>query len=119
VHELSIASAILHTATRHAQGRQVRVVSVRVGPLRQVSAASLRFYFEIVARESGCANARLEVTEVALRLRCRDCGEQWESEQPEFRCPRCLPGSVEILTGEELEVDYIEVQEESECIAQG
>jgi hydrogenase nickel incorporation protein HypA/HybF len=117
MHELSIATAIVDTASRHAQGRQVCVVSVRVGALRQVSAASLRFCFEVVARDSDCAHARLELTEVALRLRCRDCGEEWQSEEPEFRCPRCVPGSVDVLGGEELEVDYIEVEEESECIA--
>jgi hydrogenase nickel incorporation protein HypA/HybF len=119
MHELSIASAIVDTATKHADGRQVSVVSVRVGGLRQVTADSLRFYFEIVARDGVCAQARLECTQVALRLRCRDCGQEWETDQPEFRCSRCAPGSVEVLTGEELEVDYIEVEEEAACIAPG
>lgn len=119
MHELSIASAIVETATRHAQGRPVRVVAVRVGALRQVGADSLAFYLEIVARGGVCEHARLELAELPLRLRCASCGREWEPDEPEFRCSRCAPGSVEVLTGEELEVDYIEVEEEAACIAPG
>jgi hydrogenase nickel incorporation protein HypA/HybF len=119
MHELSIATAIVDTATRHAEGRQVALLAVRVGALRQVSVDSLRFYIGIVAREGVCEAARLELTEVPLRLRCRDCGREWEPGEPEFRCPHCRPGSVEVTAGEELEIDYIEVQEEAACIAPG
>jgi hydrogenase nickel incorporation protein HypA/HybF len=116
MHELSIATAIVNSATKHAEGRPVSVVSVRVGALRQVVPDSLRFYFEIVAREGICEHAKLELTEVALRLRCRDCGLEWEPDYPEFRCPACAPGTVEATGGEELEIDYIEVEEEAGCI---
>ena len=118
MHELSVASAIVDTAVRHADGRPVSVVSVRVGALRQVVPDSLSFYFEIVARDGLCEGARLELAAVALALRCRECETEWEPEFPEFRCPGCDGASVEIMTGEELEVDYIEVEEEAACIAQ-
>ena len=37
---------------------------------------------------------------------------------PVFRCPTCGTGEVEVLTGEELEVESIEVtDEEAACIA--
>jgi hydrogenase nickel incorporation protein HypA/HybF len=116
MHELSVASAIVDTAAKHARSRPVSLVSVRVGALRQVVPDSLRFYFEIVARDGICERARLELTEVPLRLRCCDCGDEWEPEYPEFRCAGCVPGTVEVIAGEELEVEYIEVEEEDACI---
>ncbi|MGA3360761.1 MAG: hydrogenase maturation nickel metallochaperone HypA [Solirubrobacteraceae bacterium] len=116
MHELSVASAIVETATRHADGRPVAVVSVRIGALRQVVPDSLQFYFGIVARDGVCEHAKLELTDVPLRLRCGECGEEWEPEYPDFRCVRCAPGSVEALAGQELEVEYIEVEEEAACI---
>ena len=45
------------------------------------------------------------------------CGDEWEIEIPAFRCPRCAGGDVEIVGGNEFEVEAIEV-EEAECIAQ-
>jgi hydrogenase nickel incorporation protein HypA/HybF len=117
MHELSVASAVLNTALKHSDDRPVSVVSLRVGRMRQVVVDSLSFYFEIVAHDGLCEGARLELEAVPLRLRCRDCDAEWEPEYPEFRCPDCDGASVEIMTGEELEVDYIEVEEEAACIA--
>jgi hydrogenase nickel incorporation protein HypA/HybF len=112
MHELSIASAVVDTALRHADGRRVSAVSVRTGAMRQVVGDSLEFYFEIVARDTPCEGARLTLTEVATELRCRDCDRTWSPEIPAFRCPGCGGADVQITAGEELEVDYIEVEEE-------
>jgi hydrogenase nickel incorporation protein HypA/HybF len=121
VHELALSTAIVNTVERHAAGRRVSVVSVRVGALRQVVPDSLAFYFQIVARDSLCADARLELQEVPARLGCRACGEEWQVEIPAFRCPACAGGKVEVRSGEELEVESIEVSEQEEeraCTAQ-
>ena len=118
MHEFSIASAVVDTAVRHAAGRRVTVVTVRCGRLRQVVPDSLEFAFGIVSRETVCDGARLEYEEVPARLRCEACDAEWEIEMPVFRCPACGTGDVEVLTGEELEVESIEVSdEEGACIA--
>jgi hydrogenase nickel incorporation protein HypA/HybF len=118
VHELSIASAVVNTALKHAEGRKVSSVSVRAGRLRQVVPESLRFYFEIVARDTACEGAQLELIESEARLRCERCGHAWEPDWPMFRCPECAAASVAVTSGEELEVQYIEVEEkEPACIA--
>jgi hydrogenase nickel incorporation protein HypA/HybF len=117
MHELSIATAVLNTACKHAAERPVSVVSLRVGRLRQVVPDSLRFYFEIVARDTVCEGARLELAEIELQLHCRECATRWSPELPVFRCPDCGSADCTIEAGEELEVDYIEVEEEeAQCI---
>jgi hydrogenase nickel incorporation protein HypA/HybF len=116
VHELSLSSAIVNTVAKHAGGRRVTVVSLRVGRLRQVVPDTLEFYFEFVARDSVCEGARLEQEVIPARLRCRGCGHEWEIEIPAFRCPACAGSDVEVASGDEFEVESIEV-EEAECIA--
>jgi hydrogenase nickel incorporation protein HypA/HybF len=117
MHELSIAAAVVDTAVRHAGGRRVTVVSVRVGRLRQVVPTSLEFAFGIVARETLCDGARLEQELVPARLRCNVCVLAWEVDVPAFRCPRCGTADVAVLSGEELQVESIEVEEDATCIA--
>jgi hydrogenase nickel incorporation protein HypA/HybF len=112
MHELSVATAVLNTALKHSAQRQVSVVSLRVGRMRQVIPESLRFYFEIVARDTVCEGAELELVEIEVELRCRDCDRRWSPQIPAFRCPDCASADVEVLGGEELEVDYIEVEEQ-------
>ena len=119
MHELSIASAIVATVERHAGGSAVTSVRVRVGRLRQVVPDSLEFCFGMVARESVCEGARLEIEVVPAVLRCAACGHEWEIQEPPFRCPECAGGDVAAVRGEELEVESIEVEEEQPCIAPG
>ncbi len=113
MHELSISSAVVETVVAHAAGRRVSVVTMTVGAFRQVVPDSLEFYFEIVARGTVCEGARLDQELVPLRLGCSGCREEWEPELPAFRCPRCGGSEVELLRGDELEVESIEVEEEA------
>jgi len=116
MHELSLSSAIVNTVVKHACGRRVIVVNLRVGRLRQVIPDTLEFYFEFVARGTVCEGARLEQEVIDARLRCRECGCEWEIEIPAFRCSECAGGDVEIASGDEFEVEAIDV-EEAQCIA--
>ncbi len=116
MHELSLSSAIVNTVVKHAADRRVVVVNLRVGKLRQVVPDTLEFYFEFVARGTVCEGARLEQEVTAARLRCNACGHEWAIEIPAFRCPHCEGSDVAIASGNEFEVESIEV-EEAECIA--
>ena len=125
MHELSVSSAIVDTALKHAAGRKVSVVDLRLGKLRQVVPESLTFYFEIVGRDTLCEGARLELELIDALMACRECGHRWDpAPQPEhgeivggdlllpqFRCPECQAAGAEVLQGNELEVESIEVNE--------
>jgi hydrogenase nickel incorporation protein HypA/HybF len=115
VHELSLSSAIVNTVVRHAAGRRVLVVNLRVGHLRQVVPDSLEFYFEFVARGTVCEGARLEQEAVPAMLRCDACAAEWEMELPFFKCASCDSSAVTVTSGNEFEVESIEV-EEVQCI---
>jgi len=114
VHELSLSTAILDTVLRHAEGRRVSSVQMRIGTLRQVVPGSLDFYFGIISRGTVCEGAMLEHEVVAARLRCRGCGTEWEPELPLFRCAECGGGAVDTVAGEEFEIESIVVSEEEE-----
>jgi hydrogenase nickel incorporation protein HypA/HybF len=117
MHELSLSGAVLNTVVKHAGERPVSLVSLRVGRLRQVVPDTLEFYFEFVARGTVCAGARLEQEIVEASLRCEQCEREWEIEIPAFRCPTCGGAEVAVASGNEFEVESIEV-EEAACIAQ-
>jgi hydrogenase nickel incorporation protein HypA/HybF len=111
MHELALARAILATALDHAEGRRVTSVEVRVGALRQVVPSSLAFNFEVLARGTGCEGAAFEQKLEQARLRC-PCGAEWQLAELSFLCPRCGGAGTEVIGGEELRVESIEVEEE-------
>ncbi|WP_372789554.1 hydrogenase maturation nickel metallochaperone HypA [Paraconexibacter sp.] len=111
MHELSVSSAVVDTAIRHAAGRRVTGVHLRLGTLRQVVPDSLEFFFGIVARDTLCEGAVLTWDVVPARLRCGPCDREWGIEEPAFRCEVCGSAEVDVVSGQELEVETIEVEE--------
>jgi hydrogenase nickel incorporation protein HypA/HybF len=121
MHELAVAQAIVAAAERHAEGRRVAVVRVRVGRLRQVVPEYLSWFFEIAAGETLCEGASLECESTPSLLRCGACGAEWDpapAPAPDqaalivgFRCPQCGSGDNRILSGDELVVESIDISD--------
>ncbi len=110
MHELAIADAIVQVASRHAAGRRVVAVDVRVGHLRQVVADSLRFGFELTAQGTPLEGAELNIEAVPAAGACRSCDAYGPLGSFPLSCARCGALDVEILEGEELEVEAVEVE---------
>ena len=87
MHELSLAGAVIDTAERHAGGRRVLAVRLRLGELRQVVPDSLAFYFGHVARGTLCEGAVLEHEVVRAELTCAGCDARFGLDGALFRCP--------------------------------
>ena len=112
MHELSIAESVVQIASRHARGRPVAVVELKVGHLRQVVPSALEFAFELVAQGTELEGAELRLLEVAAAGRCRTCAS--ETTLPDFplTCRTCGSLDVEVTAGEELSVDSLELEDE-------
>jgi hydrogenase nickel incorporation protein HypA/HybF len=111
MHELSIADALVRIACDHARGRRILAVEVKVGHLRQVVPDSLAFAFGLVAEGTPAEGAELVLDVVAAAGVCAACGA--ESELPRFplACARCGSLDLELIRGEELLVDALELEE--------
>jgi hydrogenase nickel incorporation protein HypA/HybF len=112
VHELSIAQAIVDVALRHARGQRVALVSVRVGHLRQVVPTALSFSFELCTHGTALEGAQLELEEVAAAVACRACGARSEPDGFPLACAACGGLDVEVVAGEELQVQALELDAE-------
>jgi hydrogenase nickel incorporation protein HypA/HybF len=109
MHELSLCRSIVEVSRRHAQGRPVAVVRVKVGHLRQVVPATLERCFALVVAETELAGAVLEVLEIPAEVRCRECGAVTVLGRFELRCGDCGGSELDVVAGEELFVDSLEI----------
>ena len=114
MHELSIASAIVDIAERHAAGRRVLVVEVKLGHLRQVVPSSLTFAFGLLTEDTVLEGAQLVIEDVPAAGRCRACGAESAFDAFPLRCTACGGLDLEVLRGEELLVESLELDEPDE-----
>jgi hydrogenase nickel incorporation protein HypA/HybF len=111
VHELSLCRSIVAISARHAQGRRVVSVRVRVGHLRQVVPDTLVSCFELLAPAEGLGGAVLEIVEIPAQVLCNACGATTALERFELRCGSCGGSDLEVVAGEELFVESLEIED--------
>ena len=111
MHELSLAESVVRIACRHAAGRPVARVQVKVGHLRQVVPSALAFAFELVGQGTEVEGAELALEEVPAAGRCRGCGAESELSGFPLQCGACGGLDLELLRGEELLVDALELED--------
>jgi len=117
MHEMGIAMQVLEIATASLKDavkdnqEEIRVekVNLRVGKLSSVVPESLRFCFEIITQDTALSGAKLEIEEIPVVARCKDCQEEWTVTGPIFKCRKCKSGSLEILSGQELDIVSLEI----------
>ena len=109
MHELSIAQAVVDVAGRHAGGSRVERVHVRIGHLRQVVPSALAFSFELCAQGTPLDGAALEIEHVPIGAVCRSCRAESELDGFPLACPACGGMAVDVVRGEELQVESLEL----------
>ena len=110
MHELSIAESVVQVASRHAGDRRVTKVYLKIGHPRQVVPSALAFSFELVAHGTPAEGAELEMQEVPATGLCKNCGEESRLAAFPLVCDSCGSHALEIIEGEELLVESLELE---------
>jgi len=119
MHEISIAESILEIVEEQAcaqNARSIQIIKLRLGEFTTIVREALEFAFEVARQGTLAEHARLEIEIVFVIVRCAVCDK---ATQPVagicLICAVCgFP--MEIISGEELQIDYIEVETEEEWI---
>jgi len=114
MHELSIATNIIEIAEAQARAHgsnSIRTIKLRLGEFTTIVRDALEFSFEVARQGTLAEHATLEIETLPLAARCAKCGPvEQPAQEVCLMCPTCgLP--LEIVSGEELQVEYIELDE--------
>lgn len=114
MHEIAIASSILETVDAEARkrpGEKIIVVGLRIGELSSIDRDALTFAFEALTRETPWENLRVEIEWCPRRQKCQGCGEEFAVKNYEMACPNCGEGRSTCISGTELDIAYLELEE--------
>ena len=111
MHELALARGLLSAVERNLTPADTRVVRVRVlaGAASGIAPDALRFAFRVLAEGTRADGAEMTVRTAAARAFCADCRETFEFHGLLGNCPRCGRLGGELVTGDELMLEAIEV----------
>lgn len=115
MHELSIAEELVRVIGMELRGQpdaRLTSVLVRVGALRLIEPTTLEHCFAAATCDSPLSGARLRIEQVAASARCRQCDAEFVVEQRWFECPRCGGTDSELLHGDELQLESLEIETE-------
>jgi hydrogenase nickel incorporation protein HypA/HybF len=116
MHELSIAQSIVEIIEQHVPENRrpdVRAVSVEVGDFSGVVPDTLLFAFEAIVSGTLLESARLDIRRVPVVLRCSDCGAEVEGPAPVFACTGCGGSRLRMISGSELQVREVELDDQA------
>jgi hydrogenase nickel incorporation protein HypA/HybF len=119
MHELGVATAVLDIVRQHvpeSQAHLVRRVRVRLGELAGVVPETLEFCFGAIVAGTPYQGAVLDLERVPVRGRCKDCGATLAMHEPVFWCPDCHSSRVRLLSGREMNVTEVELEDEQEGV---
>ena len=114
MHEMGIAMQIMNLCQQSLppdEDLRIKSIHLRVGKLTAIVPQSLRMCMEVVTKDTPAEGAELQFTEVPLVVQCQECGEDTEIEEPPFKCSGCGSDKVDIISGREMIVESIEVED--------
>ncbi len=116
MHETSMAMGFLTSlveTVKKENAKEVKRVRVKIGKLSGIVVDSFEFAFDTLKEEfPETRNAKLEIEEIPLIYRCKDCGHEFEADSLVYfpECPKCGSVNLEIASGEELKVVDVELE---------
>jgi hydrogenase nickel incorporation protein HypA/HybF len=112
MHEMGIANAVLEAVRMEAlrlNGRHPLKVGVRIGELAAVDPAALGFCFDALVRGTDFEPLELDIEFCSRKHRCPQCKEVFPVVDFAIECPQCGSLRTEYVSGDELELAYLEV----------
>lgn len=114
MHEIGIANSILDAvrteSARHPE-TEPRKVGIRIGELAGVDSDALKFSFEVLTRGTYLERLELEIINCSRRHRCLVCETEFVVKEYNTQCPQCSAGRTQCISGDELELAYLEMEE--------
>ena len=116
MHELAIANSIVNTVLDETKKRNlgaVAAIGLKIGALTDVVPEALEFGFTAITAGTILEGTRLEIECVSVKASCSACGKTFDVNGYAFICPGCESSDVNVVQGQELDISYIEIDDEN------
>ncbi|HBO34478.1 MAG TPA: hydrogenase maturation nickel metallochaperone HypA [Anaerolineaceae bacterium] len=117
MHELAVTESLLAIVVQSAidnNAQKVTDIALTIGALSSIVDDSVQFYWNHISKGSVAEEATLHFNRIPATLLCLDCSTEFTLEDELTPCPNCDSINLNIIAGDEFQVDYIEIQKEKD-----
>ena len=117
MHELAVTEDILKISLEEAEKyhpNRVSDIFLTIGRLSSIVDDSVQFYWDHISKDTLCEGAILHFNRPPAIFKCNKCGQEFEITEDLLPCPVCKSFNLKILSGDEMQVDHIEIVTEGE-----
>ena len=115
MHEMSLVESVIESLLelkgQHGWKR-IEKVTLHVGAMRQVIPDVMMFAYEVATEGTPLEGSRMEIKQIPMAFQCKGCLKEWGEDQMDFICPFCGSYEVNVLSGMELDIESVEVEED-------
>ena len=111
MHELRIAGDLSHIVLEAAQNEnlsKVTRVNISFGQMVQIVPDIFETSFREIVRNTIANQALLDIEILPVKMKCRNCGSDFQVENNSFSCNICTSAELDIIQGNELFIKSIE-----------
>lgn len=113
MHEMGIANSVVDAVRAEARrfpNAHICKVGLRIGELAGVEPDAVSFCFEALVRGTELDPVALEIQYCPRKHRCSTCGHSFFVPGEGLECPLCGEVESQFVSGDELELAYLEVE---------
>jgi len=117
MHELSVTENILEISRKHgveAGAKKVTDIYLVIGQMSSIIDDSVQFYWDMVSLNTICEGAVLHFRRIPVRVKCHNCGNEYDIKKEFTTCPICSSHKVEIIAGDEFFIESIEITKDKD-----
>jgi hydrogenase nickel incorporation protein HypA/HybF len=113
MHEMAITQSMVNLVLEEARkggAHRVKTINLVLGELSGVVGDCVQLYFDLMSKDTIAEGATISFRTVAAQARCRECAKVFNVKDVEWICPECHSVGVDLVAGNELFVESIEVE---------
>lgn len=113
MHEFSIAMnivEIIKEAALDAQANIIAKIELEIGTLAGVEEEALNTALNICLKDTVAENAEIIIDNIKGFAKCKECSENFATDDLFTICPECNSFNIEIVRGKELKVKAIHAE---------
>jgi len=113
MHEYSVVQALLNQCEENAVANDATKVSkvvCKIGVMSGIEIHLLQVAFDTFKEGTMCADAEFIINPQKLKLRCRECEDEYEIDEIIYKCRNCGSLSMDTIDGEDMYLMSLEME---------